>query len=120
MFFPPKFQTITFEERTSLKLLFPLHLHQNALSGMSLDGVGVGQRWADRADGGQVHGSPEDRTAGLVPEHGGWRDVAEQHLSQKGSKVGGSDSRAPGRVSAGAPKITGTISCQRQQSKVQR
>lgn len=63
---------------------------------LSLDGVGVGQRRADRADSGQVHGPPEDRAARLVPEHGGRRDVAEQHLPQKGSKVGGSNSRPLG------------------------
>lgn len=68
----------------------------------------MGQRRADRTDGGQVHGSSADRAARLVPEHGRRRDVAEQHLSQKGPKVSGSNSHSLGRVSAGAPKITGT------------
>lgn len=73
-----------------------------------LDGVSVGQQWADRTNGGQVHGSSEDRTARLVPEHVRRRDLAEQRFSQTGQKVGGSDSRSFGRVFAGAPKIKGT------------
>lgn len=73
-----------------------------------LDGVSVGQRWADRTNGGQVHGSSEDCTARLVPEHVRRRDLAEQRFSQTGQKVGGSDSRSFGRVFAGAPKIKGT------------
>lgn len=75
---------------------------------LSLDGVGVGQWRSDRADGGQVHGAAEDRAARLVPQHGGWRDVAEQHLPQESQEVGGSNPCSLGRVSACAPEITGT------------
>lgn len=57
-----------------------------------LDGVGVGQWWTDRADSGQVHGSPEDCAARLVPQHGRWRDMAKQHLPQKSQEVRGSHS----------------------------
>lgn len=75
---------------------------------LSLDGVGMGQRWSDRADSGQIHGAAEDRAAGLVPQHGGWRDVAERHLTQESQEVGGSNPCSLGRVSACAPEITGT------------
>lgn len=89
-------------------LILSIFPHISAFCGLLLDGVSLGQRGTDRADRGQVHGSPEDRAARLVPEHGRRRDVAEQHLSQKGSKVGGSNSCPLGWVSAGSPKITGT------------
>lgn len=74
----------------------------------SPDGVGVGQRRSHRNDGGQVHGAAGGRATGLVPQHGGRRDVAGQHVPQEGQEVGGSNPRPLGRVSAGAPEVTGT------------
>lgn len=85
-----------------LKCLFSL----TSLS-MLLDSISVGQWRADRADSSQIHGSPEGCSARLVPVHGRWRDMAERRLSQTGSKVRRSNSGSPGRVSAGAPKLTG-------------
>lgn len=52
------------------------HLHA-AFPGFSSDRVGVEQWWTHRADGGEVHGPPENHPARLVPEHGRWGDVAE-------------------------------------------
>lgn len=79
-------------------LLFELSYEKVALflTTPSLDGVGMGQRWAGRAVGGQVYGSPEDGAAGLVPEHGRWRDLADQHVPQKGQEVGGSNPGSSG------------------------
>lgn len=82
-----------------------LFLHFDIPSGLSSDGVGMGQRWTDRADGGPIHGPPEDHSARLVPEYGRWRDVAKQHFTEKGSEVSGSDTHPLGWVSAGAPKV---------------
>lgn len=93
----------------TLKLLFAFRclLTFWHLSVWFSDGVGVGQRWAHRADRSQVHGPAEDGAARLVPEHGGRRDVAERHLSQESPQVGGPHARPPGRVPAPAPEITG-------------
>lgn len=82
--------------------------HGSFFFASSPDGVGVGQRWSHRNDGGQVHGAAGGRATGLVPQHGGRRDVAGQHVPQEGQEVGGSNPRPLGRVSAGAPEVTGT------------
>lgn len=84
------------------------YLLHAAFPGLSSDRVGVGQRWTHRADGGKVHGPPENHPARLVPEHGRRGDVAERHVAQKGSEVGGPNTGPFGWVSACAQELTGT------------